>query len=137
MYDTQIIAERIRERAKTSNFSMREMFSDLGLGINTVSHLAKGQEMSYLKFAKIADYLNCSVDYLLGRTDTPNGSYVNGNNSVLKVVTGTRINDNSHVTITDTAGKDNLTEEFIKLFDTLAFLDKVKVINFVSDMTQK
>lgn len=50
---------------------MKVMLDELNLGINIVSHLAKGQEMSYLNLAKIADYLDCSVDYLLGRTDKP------------------------------------------------------------------
>ena len=45
------------------------MLSDLGFGINLISQLAHGQEISSINLAKIADYLNCSVDYLLGRTD--------------------------------------------------------------------
>ena len=72
MYDTQFVAKRIKERAKKCGIKTGDMLTDLGLGVNTISHLSKGQEMSYLTFAKIADYLDCTVDYLLGRTDTPN-----------------------------------------------------------------
>ena len=71
MYDNQLIAERIKTRAKTQKIMLKVMLGDLGMGINQISHLAKGQEISYLAFAKIADYLDCSVDYLLGRTSDP------------------------------------------------------------------
>lgn len=50
---------------------MREVLVDCGLGINTVSKISNGTDILTLNFAKIADYLDCSVDYLLGRTDDP------------------------------------------------------------------
>ena len=85
-----------------------------------------------VSLTKIADYFNVSTDYLLGRTDNPNGSYVNGDNSFQNVV-----GNNSSVTITDKAGKDNLTDEFIQLFDKLNFSDKVRIINIVNEIINK
>ena len=38
-------------------------------GKNTVSKIRQGKDILTLNFAKIADALGCSVDYLLGRTD--------------------------------------------------------------------
>lgn len=72
MYDTQLIAERINQQIKFSGHSKKEMLSELDLGINIISHLSKGQVISSINLAKIADYLDCSVDYLLGRTENPN-----------------------------------------------------------------
>ena len=69
MYNTQEMANRIKRQARKNKVSLKVMLSDLGLGINIVSHLAKGQVISSINLAKIADYLDCSVDYLLGRTD--------------------------------------------------------------------
>ena len=63
------IAERIKQTAKNNKVSIKQMLNDLGMGINLISHLAKGQNISSISLAQIADYLNCSVDYLLGRTD--------------------------------------------------------------------
>lgn len=71
MYNSQEIANRIKMRAKEQNISLKEMLSSCGLGINTVSKIGKGTDILTLNFAKIADYLGCSVDYLLGRTDNP------------------------------------------------------------------
>ena len=71
MYDSYEIAKRIKNRAKQQRTSLGEMLSECGLGINTISELSKGKQISYANFAKIADYLDCSLDYLLGRTDVP------------------------------------------------------------------
>lgn len=71
MYDSQQIANRIKSRCKQQGKSLGEVLSACGLGINTVSKISKGTDILTLNFAKIADYLDCSVDYLLGRTDKP------------------------------------------------------------------
>lgn len=71
MYNSQEIAMRIKQVAKQQNVNIGEMLSNCSLGINTVSKIAKGTDILTLNFAKIADYLDCSVDYLLGRTENP------------------------------------------------------------------
>lgn len=71
MYDTQKIAERIKMRLREKHIHMKDMLSDLDMGINAISEFAKGKQMSCIALARIADYLDCSVDYLLGRTENP------------------------------------------------------------------
>lgn len=71
MYDTQKIAERIKMRLREKRIHMKDMLSDLDMGINAISEFAKGKQMSCIALARIADYLDCSVDYLLGRTENP------------------------------------------------------------------
>lgn len=71
MYITQNIANRIKIRLKEQKISTKVMLSDLGMGINSISEFSKGKQMSCISLARIADYLDCSVDYLLGRTDNP------------------------------------------------------------------
>lgn len=71
MYDTQKIASRIKLRAKKNKVSLKDMLTACDLGINAISQFAKGYELSCITLACIADYLDCSVDYLLGRTDNP------------------------------------------------------------------
>ena len=41
------------------------------MNINAISEFGKGKQLSCISLARIADYLDCSVDYLLGRTDKP------------------------------------------------------------------
>ncbi len=71
MYNSQKIAERIKLRAKQQNISVNQLLLNCKLGKNTVAKIANGTDILTLNFAKIADYLDCSVDYLLGRTDIP------------------------------------------------------------------
>ena len=49
------------------------MVENCNLSKNTLSSmLSGGSTPKSENLAKIADYLDCSVDYLLGRTDNPN-----------------------------------------------------------------
>lgn len=71
MQNAQITAMRIKKIAKEKNISLSEMLASCGLGINTISKIAKGSDVLSKNLCKIADYLNCSMDYLLGRTNNP------------------------------------------------------------------
>ena len=72
MYITQDIAFRIKSRAKFQKIIMKNMLTDCDMNINAISEFSKGKQLSCISLARIADYLDCSVDYLLGRTDNPN-----------------------------------------------------------------
>ena len=69
MYNSQEIANRIKARAKELGLPVSSVLSTCGLGKNTISKIGQGTDILTLNFAKIADCLNCSVDYLLGRTE--------------------------------------------------------------------
>ncbi len=66
MYNSQDIAERIKNTAVQNNCKLGDMFSELGLSVNTL-HNMKTSIPKTDTLAKIADYLGVSVDYLLGR----------------------------------------------------------------------
>lgn len=72
MNNTQELAKTIKALAKSRKVAIGTMLSDCGLSINTLSSMQSGGYYPRLEaIAKIADYLDCSVDYLLGRTDNP------------------------------------------------------------------
>lgn len=71
LYKSSDIADRIKFKAREKNILMKDLLKTCGLGINTVSKLADGKDIYSKNLAKIADCLNCSVDYILGRTDDP------------------------------------------------------------------
>lgn len=72
MNNSQELANSIKKRAKFQNVTIGKMLSDCGLSINTLSSMQSGGYYPRLEaIARIADYLDCSVDYLLGRTDNP------------------------------------------------------------------
>jgi len=68
MYVSSDIAEKIKSIAASRGVSTADMFLDLGLGKNTLTNFKTSFPRAD-NIAKIADYLGCSVDYLLGRTD--------------------------------------------------------------------
>lgn len=70
MYKSTIVAERIKERAKNQGVSVKKLLEEVGLGFNTMANMKNSMPKSD-NLARIADYLDCSVDFLLGRTDNP------------------------------------------------------------------
>ena len=70
MYDSLKVSQRIKEIAQLRSVTVKQLLIDVGLGFNTMSNMKNSMPKAD-NLAKIADYLDCSVDYLLGRTDNP------------------------------------------------------------------
>ena len=68
MYNSIEIAERIREISRIKNIVIKDMLNEIGLGKNTLMNFKTSMPKADT-LARIADYLQCSVDYLLGRTN--------------------------------------------------------------------
>lgn len=65
-------AQLIKYVAKERKVVVKAMLDDLNLNKNTLSSMtSRGSWLQADSLAKIADYLDCSVDYLLGRTSNP------------------------------------------------------------------
>ena len=71
LYDSVTLAENIKIQAKACNIQLKDMFDALDLGRNTLSNLRLGKKISADSLARIADYLDCSMDFLMGRTVDP------------------------------------------------------------------
>lgn len=71
MYTAQNLVNNIKYIAKKKNILIRDILKDCGLSVNAINTISDKKGLSSFSLAKIADYLDCSVDYLLGRTDTP------------------------------------------------------------------
>ena len=66
------IVEKIKELQlqKEGKVSLNRLEQELNLGKSTISSWAT-KNPSADKLSKVADYFDCSVDYLLGRVDEP------------------------------------------------------------------
>lgn len=71
LYDSTKTAERIKYIAKLKKIPLNVLLSNCELGINTISKMAKGKDITLSNFYKLAEALGCSLDYLTGRTDCP------------------------------------------------------------------
>lgn len=73
MNNSQELANVIKTRAKEQKVTIGKMLSDCSLSINTLASMQSGGYYPRLEaLIKIANYLDCSIDFLLGRTDNPN-----------------------------------------------------------------
>lgn len=88
MTNPQNLAFAIKSIAKVRGITVKEMLTDCELSINTLSSMQSGGYFPRVEaLIKIADYLGCSIDYLLGRTDSPTAinshNTVNGSNNII------------------------------------------------------
>mgnify|MGYP002536547332 CR=1 FL=1 len=72
MHNSQNTAKRIKSLAKTKGVSVSKLLTACDLNKNALYTMQTSGYLPRLEaIAKIADYLNCSIDYLVGRTDVP------------------------------------------------------------------
>lgn len=70
MYNAQSVINNIDNALKSSGRSKKQMCADLDINRNTINQMTDKKGISSFTLAQIADYLNVSVDYLLGRTES-------------------------------------------------------------------
>lgn len=69
MNNSQELAIKIKNIAKSKKVTIGQMLSDCHLSINTLSSMQSGGYLPRIDtIMKIAEYLDVSIDYLLGRT---------------------------------------------------------------------
>ena len=67
--DVLTTSARIKARCKAQKISVKNLLEQTQINRNFIYDLEKGGQIpSAEKLERIADYLDCSVDYLLGRT---------------------------------------------------------------------
>lgn len=65
--------DRIKERAKAKDISLRKMYRELELPQEYLRDVNAGKSsLTELRLEKIADYLDTTVEYLRGETDEKN-----------------------------------------------------------------
>ena len=89
MYRAETTITRIQSLIKSKGLTQKQVFANSGIGEDTVKRMTDNKGISSFSLARIADELDCSTDYLLGRTDNPiiynqnnNSGFIStGNNS--------------------------------------------------------
>lgn len=130
MSNAQILAENIKNIAKSKNVTLKSMLLDCDLNVNTLNQISDKKGISCFGLERIADYLGVSVDYLLGRTKEPQkinyGVENHGDNNGAI---------NNQVNSTNTS--DRISKEMLVKFEELNFTDKVKVMSLIAELSQK
>lgn len=134
-YISSDISERIKKRLKEFGVTAEQMLSELEMGKRTLQNyktsMPKADNLAY-----IADYLDCSVDYLLGRTDNPNisGNYINGDNSVQAIRNG---NGNMTINTGNKSEKENNCKEIEVLLKKMPRSKQLRAIADIIDLLEE
>lgn len=129
MTNAQYLTTKIKDTAKENGITIKNMLVDCGLSINTLNQMTDKKGISCFSLNKIADYLGVSVDYLLGRTDTPT-VYSTGINNVQMNVNSPQ-GSNTFNNRTETISEEDA--ELLELIKKLPLKKRVKFISSLYD----
>lgn len=131
MYTSKILNERINIMLNCKGKTKKAVLLAVAVNENCLNQMSDKKGLSSFTLAKIADELDCSVDYLLGRTDSPQG--------ISQVNTG-NVGDNSNVNVHNekkAADSDDTISELVTEFKNLSFSDKAKVMNLIAELSDR
>lgn len=139
MYNSSNVANRIKFLAKSQGIVIKEMLEECELSKNALSTMTSSNSMPKSEnLAKIADYLECSVDFLLGRTDNPqlhkDGNYVSIND-----VSGDSNNfigngASGDVTINNSVPQTSQETALINIFKKLDDVKRAKILTYADNL---
>lgn len=135
MNNSQEVANRIKTIAKSKNIAIGKMLSDCGLSKNTLSTMQSAGFLPRIEnLIKISDYLDCSIDYLLGRNfsnSVTNTVDINTNHGVGQI--------NAPVTIKN--GQERVLskqeQDLLRIYNAVDGMCQIDIMKFIYDIEQK
>lgn len=124
------LSDLIKELSKQNNVKIKDLLNGLGLSINILSTMkSRGTYPTVDTLFKIAEYFDVSIDYLLGRTDTPclnvTSSYTMGNSPM------SAQGNNNNIIVADHDQRDSMVDEMVNRFNALDFADKIEIMQLI------
>lgn len=124
-YISAEIALRIKLAAKSKGLTVATLLEKVNLGRNTMANLKTSMPKAD-NLAKIADYLDCSVDYLLGRTNEQNVSANYSNNNITNS-NNVSLGENSPVY----NHSDEISSEIAKIVSSLDLRQQTELLTII------
>lgn len=128
MYNSHNLAMKIKSVAKEKNKIIKDMLIACELGSNTMSALYHGKSIAFDSLAKIADYLDVSVDYLLGREEKNITNINTANNS--------KIDNSTVIGVNNGKQYDDTTIQVAEMFSNMSMKNKAKVLSFMVELNE-
>ena len=125
--DNTQVANRIKELCKLKGSSVSKMLEVCNIRKSLIYDLEKRNASPSIEvIGQSADYLNCSGDYLFGRTDNPEVTY---NSHALSGDGGVAVaGGNANITISNQQKEDT---ELLNLIKSLPLKKRVKIISMI------
>lgn len=138
MYNSQDTVARIKLMARSKKIILKDMLVSCELNKNTLSSMqSRGSWLQANSLAKIADYLGCSIDYLLGRTDNPNIIKQSHTDKGKSATTDSISNSGSsptHINISDTSGLSEQEKDLLRIYRNSKGKDQVKIMSYIYNL---
>lgn len=114
------------------NISAYQVAKGTGISQGTMNEYKNGKKLPTIQnLVKISNYLNCSTDYLLGRTDNINSHKEHSKNTVTGSYNVVDV-DNSNVAV----NVSSLDEHQKLLIDLYNQLSPIEQINLIADLSK-
>lgn len=119
------ISQRIFGIMEEKHLKQSDLANYIGVANSSVSDWKKkGSTPSADKIVKISEFLNVSIDYLLGRTENQNG--------ITQVNTGD-VGNHSNMNNSSKTELDEMSRELLNKFKELSFDDKIEVFTYIKN----
>lgn len=130
--DFTSIITRATQLCETQGIDKR-IYTKSGAGKDFVSNIKKGSTPSIEKVLALADYLDCSVDYLLGRTNNPQS-----HRSISSVSVGNVSGNSGNIGVGNTVAASQQLDEHQKLLlDLYIKLSPIEQVELISDLHKR
>ena len=135
-----VLTNRIKETCKDNGITIQKLLNDCQLSKGFIYDVERKNAFpSCDKIARIADFFDVSVDYLLGRTDVPN---IQKNSNSIGRVSFHEVNDNNNTIASITSNREEAelspTEKgIIEIVRNLDFEKKREFLNYCHKLTEK
>ncbi len=137
MYTSEITIERVQGLIRSKNLIQKDVLFKCGLSENILKKMSDGRGISSFYLAKIADELDCSVDYLLGRTENVKSHYcpivttgeVSGNYNAI-------VGGSADVTIANTTISGQAAA-LLDIFNNLEPMEQAKLLVYADKLKER
>ena len=139
MYDVTKTVLRIKQRAIQKGIPVLEVMNKAKLSKNTLSNMRiRGSWIAANSLGAIADCLDCSVDYLLGRTDEvyPSGDVIIKTGDVNADNNGDVDVDTSVKITNDTTSMSDDTAELMEMIQSLPLVKRAEAILYIAKLKE-
>lgn len=141
MYNAQSTIERVQNTIKKKGDTQKRVLEACGLNENTLKRMTDKNGIASFSLAKIADELDCSVDYLLGRTDNPMSHTTQAGSTVNNApISGNfnSIGNSGSINVSTTEhALDNNEKALLEYYNELSPLDKAQLLIDVAKLSKK
>lgn len=126
----------LEELCKREGIKLTPLLRELNISKGAISRWRAGTLPNGDTLVKIADYFNCSVDYLLGRADIPQIYSSN------VIHTGDITGNNANISLKATSDIPktaplNDTSELVELIESLSLVKRAEAIIYLNSLKEK